>query len=351
MIAGILSLVAACTEDTEPVNDGSVMEVAGVTRADEDLMLTDPVNTEGTKIKVFLTTNDNSQTRKTTGLLTCLANSHWKSTLSITENIQYYLYGFMPADAAATSDVTADDDDYSKGVNMTLGGLPVLSDQDVCAIVGVQHVESAATPKTPWPEGYESSFGFLAGAPNHNYADLLMEHLYASLEFKFNVDAAYAGLRTIHLKEVTLQSKYSTLDVTVTLRAISGIRAVAYNSFAGGERTIELQKNSDPEVVLPVAPATTPVGAVLYAPSELFDQDGTNVSVVCKYDVYDNNVTSQHPNGNLIRENCTATNKLKYTSDRPMIRGKKKVLTLTVNPTYLHVLSEPDLDNPTITVN
>jgi hypothetical protein len=27
------------------------------------------------------------------------------------------------------------------------------------------------------------------------------------------------------------------------------------------------------------------------------------------------------------------------------------VLTLTVNPTYLYVLSEPDLDNPTITIN
>jgi hypothetical protein len=26
-------------------------------------------------------------------------------------------------------------------------------------------------------------------------------------------------------------------------------------------------------------------------------------------------------------------------------------LLLTVNPTYLYVLSDPDLDNPTITVN
>jgi hypothetical protein len=69
---------------------------------------------------------------------------------------------------------------------------------------------------------------------------------------------------------------------------------------------------------------------------------------VCKYDIYDTNVTTGHPYGNLVRENCTVTNKLRLPSG--MVRGKKKILTLTVNPTYLYSLSEPDLDNPKITI-
>ena len=52
--------------------------------------------------------------------------------------------------------------------------------------------------------------------------------------------------------------------------------------------------------------------------------------------------------GNLIRQDCTATNKL---PDLSAVRGQRVLLNMTVNPTYLYVLSEPDLDNPTIKIN
>ena len=66
-----------------------------------------------------------------------------------------------------------------------------------------------------------------------------------------------------------------------------------------------------------------------------------NLTIVTTYDVYDRK-------GNLIRENSTATNKL---PNLDAVRGQKVQVNLTVNPTYLSVLSEPDLDNPTIKIN
>ena len=66
----------------------------------------------------------------------------------------------------------------------------------------------------------------------------------------------------------------------------------------------------------------------------------SNLTLVSTYDVYDSK-------DNLIRQNCTATNKL---PNLEAIRGQRVLLNMTVNPTYLYVLSDPDLDNPTITI-
>jgi hypothetical protein len=69
----------------------------------------------------------------------------------------------------------------------------------------------------------------------------------------------------------------------------------------------------------------------------------STLSVVRTYDVYDKQ-------GNKIRENCEATNSLASMLNG-IQRGQKRPIELTVNPTYLYVLSEPDLDNPTITMD
>jgi hypothetical protein len=71
------------------------------------------------------------------------------------------------------------------------------------------------------------------------------------------------------------------------------------------------------------------------------------------YDVYDKNPTDEHPEGNLIRKNCEAENKLNPRNmfNQPKLeRGKMYNINLMVNPTYLYVLSEPDLNNPTVEV-
>jgi hypothetical protein len=65
------------------------------------------------------------------------------------------------------------------------------------------------------------------------------------------------------------------------------------------------------------------------------------------YDVYDTK-------GNLIRKDCKATNTMELkdllTEQTEAKRGWRYQVNLNINPTYLYVLSEPDLDNPTVTV-
>ena len=63
------------------------------------------------------------------------------------------------------------------------------------------------------------------------------------------------------------------------------------------------------------------------------------------YDVYDKQ-------GNITRSNCTADNVLDvpklFIPELIVQRGKMYTVNLTVQPSYLYVLSDPDLDNPTI---
>ena len=65
------------------------------------------------------------------------------------------------------------------------------------------------------------------------------------------------------------------------------------------------------------------------------------------YDVYDKK-------DNLIRANCKATNTIDVTKIIYLLssvrRGYKYTINLTVKPTYLYMLSEPDMDNPTMEV-
>jgi hypothetical protein len=63
------------------------------------------------------------------------------------------------------------------------------------------------------------------------------------------------------------------------------------------------------------------------------------LTLVCTYDVYDRY-------GNKIAERTTP-NKLRNLNT---VRGQLVTLNLNIAPTYLGVLSEPDLDNPTIKI-
>ena len=51
-----------------------------------------------------------------------------------------------------------------------------------------------------------------------------------------------------------------------------------------------------------------------------------------------------------MRENCVAENSLAGLSGVTIAWGKKSVINLTVEPTYLYQLSEDELDNPGIKI-
>jgi hypothetical protein len=74
----------------------------------------------------------------------------------------------------------------------------------------------------------------------------------------------------------------------------------------------------------------------------------STLKLISIYDVYDTK-------GNLIREDCKATNTLTLKKLLPSqthtLRGRRYTINMMVQPTYLYMLSDPDLDSPTVVVN
>ena len=83
-------------------------------------------------------------------------------------------------------------------------------------------------------------------------------------------------------------------------------------------------------------------------------QGVTKLVLTSVYDVYDKN-PSEGYEGNLIRQGCVTTNAIEiselFPTETEARRGRRYTINLTIRPTYLYVLSEPDLDNPTVVVN
>ena len=350
----MLLLVVACADDSDDSNfkdepHGSQLRLSSATREGEGSNLN---VTEG-NIKVFVTTKDalayeGSFNKNSTEAI-------WNSNnLDIKENTQYYIYGFMPNTEAVTGSIAKPaGGDYSAGADLTLSGLPVFTGEDYRVIIGVQRVTDSET-FTPATEGH---YGYLSGIASQNYVNLLMGHLYSQLQLRFCVDKTYYALRCIHLKEVKLKSTYvakgGTVTATLSLRDGKGLTGqVAFSDPAATTPTTQEEKSlltggNEELKVEPEANAEDPVYTVLSntvncAPC-LFTANGAYLSIETTYDVYDRGSSKEH--GNLIRANCKATNKIQVSGMAP---GVRKMLTLTVAPTYLYMLSDPDLDNPAI---
>lgn len=271
------------------------------------------------------------------------ADQHqWKSLVSTKLGVDYYIYGYMPASSVIHCAISKRTGMYySQGAVLTFSDLPPVLSEDFCVVTGAQQLNSKTDEVNLTP----GVFKFVGKSTGNNFACLMLDHLYSCVKFKFLVNTDYDKLRTIKLKKVELKTTQAgSYPLTVTMKAGENYE-VAWGDATG---------LTNDYVSLPVSE-----GGVILSATEAKEVDGyfapktdvaNNLVLQCTYDVYDKNVTTEHPEGNLIRHNCVAVNKLpatKLTAET----NKRTVLTLTVNPTYLYVLSDPDLDNPTITIS
>jgi hypothetical protein len=123
----------------------------------------------------------------------------------------------------------------------------------------------------------------------------------------------------------------ATIALTHNDTGASPISKITYTSSVSSDSIVIF--NNDEGVALD---KTTPLTINSYFAPTLSDK----LTLVSTYDVYDSK-------GNLIRKNCTATNKL---PDLEANRGQRVLVNLTVNPTYVYVMSDPDLNDLTITI-
>lgn len=262
----------------------------------------------------------------------------------------YYVYGFIPgnaADDATIEKLTMYGSDYKDGAVLTIKGLRTAG-YDACVIIGAKEGPDKDHDNGLVACDFKINLKKTAGDVK-NYLYLLFDHLGSALTIGIKVDGDYNVLRTIKLKQLTLQTATDTelmtekADVEVKLdKNGSGtpITKLTYTP-TGSSGTGSPVYQSDNGQTL-----TTSYQSFLthFLPIE----DVTTVVITCIYDVYDKK-------GNLLHKDCKATNTIKLSDVIPYFpgvkRGWKYNINMTVVPTYLYVLSDPDLDNPTMVVD
>lgn len=344
LIAGSL-LLTGCADKSEETPQpspepevGSPLELQAVTRTNGATLIGDASCPD---IKAILT----SETEKVQdGYFRYVTGSGWTSDLAVKEERQYYLYGYMPEVITGTTvtDTPPESGKYSDGIDLSFPGLPAITEQDICVVVGVQRVDGIGENT---PDVTEGNFSYFSGIWGRNYVNLLMDHIYAGIELNFKLDAEYAKLRSIHLKTITLSTGCGQVKATVQLRKNKGIGQATFTPVANtSSAPITMLSAESAETVLDDRYTITPlkINKLAYCFPSIFAAEGANLSITTTYDVYD-----RTKNKNLGER--TSTNALRITA-AAIKPGQKKTVVITVQPTYLYVLSDGDLDNPGTTV-
>ena len=237
---------------------------------------------------------------------------------------------------------------------LTVKRLKTLTTSDVCVISGIKKT-NAPTVGIADADIVPGQFAYLfnSSSDNPDYACMLLDHLYAKLSLQMCIDETYNNLRTIKVRSLKLQVldpdntsqglKTVTAEVTITANN-TGSDPVSSITFkdktTGGEpMTVFADDEGTPLTIdyRTIGSAytlfTTPIGVT---------KKEQWIRIVSDYDVYDKQ-------GNLIREvrNLPNTFSLGITVDNQKA-GLAHTIKMKVQPTYLYVLSEPDIDNPTI---
>ena len=290
-------------------------------------------------------------------------NNGWQSNITIADagpSNHYLIYGFMPIDAENVSiSLLSPATNYNAGASMSIKGLKVLTQTDPCVIVGVGRQEESTSDVTlKWGT---FDFTFKTGTSDvTDYMSILLDHIYSRYHFEVKINADYAQLRTIKITKMTLEAlnndgtqTVGTVNATVNLQTkptdSNPISSVTYSRNAGTRLVTLFDKatttNTDYNegIVLDKTKTNVQEAGFCLAPG---DQRWFRLTTV--YDVYDRE-------NKLIRTN-TATNTFntanfktkKITNTNP---GLDHTIQIIVNPTYLYVLSDSDLDNPPFDIN
>jgi hypothetical protein len=278
----------------------------------------------------------------------------------------YQLYGFIPNKTGIEYSITDRDGanaNYKKGAIMKLQNVPSVMSEDLCVVIGAKHGfdkehdgNSDGTNRLRQGDFTYNAKAFAGTSGSDvdggNYVFLLFDHLYASLCINMKVHSDYAKVRQIKLDSLMLRTQVDNVpsrkktDITITLEANNGITSpietISYSPTAGSEDIDE--KGLTFWSSKTGHPLTTKFQPFIghFMPLSI-----TRLILTSFYDVYDTK-------GNLIRENCKAVNSVLlselFSGQTMTERGKRYIVNMTIQPTYLYMLSEPDLNNPTTVI-
>lgn len=287
--------------------------------------------------------------------------SVWKSTVTVKEGTQYYIYGFMPrgdADRAVISplpdaDTSGPDKGYAKGAQLTIKNYESLTSADVCVLVGVRNATAEEKITGPQSDIKLGNFGYKGMANGENRIFVLLKHIYAGIHFRCSIDPAYHKLRCIRVTKLELIAKEISAKVDLTVKFVANDQgkdpvapdSVTYTSYtAVGEpettSTILFPYEGSPEEF--EVPETIPESFLgCFVPNLV-----SEFVLRTTYNVYDKK-------DNLIRKDNVIENKINTTlipKLKEIGAGEIVSVNMHVAPDYLYQLSGTDLDNPTISL-
>ena len=352
-LIGLMGLMGCSKDEEEQLSTVSSIEVMSyVAGFDENTLTTrswDPptsyVRFGETDKAIGIAFTENNTVPKKGYFFT--SSGKWRTNIDNIEAKTYYLYGYVPHFGGISMSITDRGDanaNYSEGAIVTLNDVPAVMPSDLCVVIGAK----AGTGKETVEGLRRGDFAYKGSASAEgNYVFLLFDHLYAALRIRMRVHDDYAALRTIKLKSLSLKTyagettSSQKTNIVVNLAATDGsnpIQSITYTP-SGGEITepLEFWSSESEELTTDFKPF---VGH--------FMPDGiTTLVLTSVYDVYDTQ-------RNLIRKDCKATNTMVLsellTDQATTLRGRRYTINMTIKPTYLYMLSEPDLNNPTVTV-
>lgn len=281
---------------------------------------------KNTNMGIYMLLPENWTSPKLERITYYTSTGKWNAYFKVEKNKTFTVYGYMPKTGEMNSTLTSITDN---GATLNITGIKPVTTDDICIITGVKDTDSGLK------EG-QFSWSTPMNEVETYKISLLMDHLYAAAQFRLKIDAEYASLRTIKLKTMKLRTNKGSVNAAISLThndtGASPITDVTYTASGSSDEVIIF--NDDEGVALDKTKYLT-INSY-FAPT-LSD----NLTLVSTYDVYDSK-------GNLIRQNCTAPpNKIPNLA---AVRGQRVLVNLTVNPTYVYVMSDPDLNDPTITI-
>ena len=265
-----------------------------------------------------------------------ITKTGWSSNISVKQGSNYYVYGFMPASLSAS--IAKNNGSYENKAIININSLDAVSPADICVVTGVKGFETPITDSSTSGSVDLGSFSYTGQAKGNNYIYLLLDHLYACVDLEYTLEAFYSTLRQIKLRKVEIaatNSKKHNLTVTIDGNNTPVYSVSDTETTNANESAVIYDKTEEDAENIP-----NTLEGYLSVPG-FFKPELTNQFVVTSYyDVYNRK-------GDLVRKGCKAENKLSLRGTN-ISRGQKRTVKFTIIPTYLYVLSEPDLDNPTI---
>ena len=310
------------------------------------------------------------------------SSGNWRVSKTDLKAEDYFLYGYAPHPkynsviaSISSSSTPGDNSSYSSGAVLTLQYLPAITPNDFCVIIGAKNGKDYYQPNADYTVDplVRGDFTYTAtttgeGGANQNYAYLLFDHLYAALRVRMTVHPEYAALRTIKLRKLYLSTsdasgttkKYTTASITLqkTTDGSNPIQSVVFTPT--GDELAEDSIFIDP--VGMTIPTNNKYSEYI---SHFMPLGITTLALTSVYDVYDKNPVCDNngdpvldengePVYNLVRKDCKATNTIvlrnQFSGQNEASRGLRYNINLTIRPTYLYVMSDPDLNNPTMVV-